>query len=122
MLNWNQHKPDEKGSRTIFMTVPASQDGEGPDRDSSTDTQPMPGVIQVRGLVPVLPSQLHTQELLFLSICMSPDSRVQSLEVQHAATKTGMDAEDLEHGTRSLSIPGCNELAHQKLLIPGSCR
>ena len=48
LLNWNQHKPDEKGSQTIFMTVPAPQDAEGSDSGVQLPlAHTMPGVIQV---------------------------------------------------------------------------
>ena len=55
LLNWNQHKPDEKGSRTIFMTVPApsGQDGSSPSDRPSMPFQSSPGVLQVVSITPV---------------------------------------------------------------------
>ncbi|KAK9842857.1 hypothetical protein WJX74_003477 [Apatococcus lobatus] len=52
LLNWNQHKPDEKGSRTIFMTVPAPSgaDGSSPSDRPSMPFQTSPGVLQMRSL------------------------------------------------------------------------
>ncbi|KAK9863450.1 hypothetical protein WJX84_008935 [Apatococcus fuscideae] len=53
LLNWNQHKPDEKGSRSVFMTVPAPQHGDSTegcnlnDQGSPGPQHGLSGVLQV---------------------------------------------------------------------------